>query len=302
MRQRAIPMPSISALRVLVALAECGSTTSAAERIHLSQSAVSKQLITLESLLDGKLFIRSQAGLVPTHLGRIYIEQARVVIRALENAAFAAAQLQAAPHALRLKVLPILGDRWLLPRLADFNRRHPQIEVQYTTLATDQPDQQPDGAFHFAQAPPPGARSMPLFGQDVRLVCAPDYLDRLGAATTLEDLARGTIIEHPGTPLHWADLVAWHGKPGLKARNIVRFEYYTLVLRAALLGQGMALAPRELIAADMANGQLVNPGGVRYDGMFSYWFSVPAGPRPSGALVSFWDWLHEKLAEDASED
>lgn len=289
-------MPSIAALRVLVALAECGSTTAAAERIHLSQSAVSKQLLTLEALLGGKVFRRTQAGLVPTALGRIYIEQARVVIGALENAAFAAAQLRADPHVLRLKVLPILGDRWLLPRLGDFARRHPRIEVQFTTLAGEQPDEQPDGAFHFAAAPPAGMEAMRLFGSDVRLVCAPDYFDRLGAAGTLEDLARGTVIEHPATPLHWADLAAWHGRPGLRPRHMLRFAYYTLVLRAALLGQGMALVPRELVEDDLAAGQLVNPHGLRYEGAASYWFATPAGRKPSAALAAFRDWLAGQVA------
>ena len=291
-------MPSMAALRVLVALAECGSTTAAAEKIHLSQSAVSKQLITLETLLGARVFIRSQAGLVPTTLGRIYIEQARVAIQAMENAAFAAAQLQADPHVLRLKVLPILGDRWLLPRLADFSAKHPQIEVQYTTLTSGRPDEQPDGAFHFAPQPPPDTQLLRLFGGDVRLVCSPLYLERLGQPEVLEDFARGTVIEHPGTPLHWSDLAAGHGKPDLRARATIRFEYYTLVLRATLLGQGLALAPLQLVEAELAGGQLVNPQGIGYEAAASYWFSVPAGRKPSAALVTFRNWLQAQLPGD----
>ena len=297
MRQRSIPLPSMGALRVLVALAECGSTTAAAEKIHLSQSAVSKQLITLEDLLGAKVFLRSQAGLVPTALGRIYIEQARVAIQAMENAAFSAAQLQADPHVLRLKVLPILGDRWLLPRLADFSARHPQIEVQYTTLTSERPDEQPDGAFHFARQPPPDTQSLRLFGQDVRLVCAPAYLERLGAPQAWADFARGTVIEHPGTPLHWSDLAAAHGRPDLRARTTIRFEYYTLVLRATLLGQGLALAPLQLVEADLEGGQLVNPQGIGYRAAIGYWFSTPTGRKPSAALTSFRDWLQGQLPD-----
>lgn len=285
----------MSALRVLVALAETGSTTAAAETIHLSQSAVSKQLITLEDLLGEKVFTRSRAGLVPTAIGHIYIDQARVAIKAMEDAAFAAAQLQADPHVLRLKVLPILGDRWLLPRLAEFNRAHPQVDVQYTTFNSERPDEQPDGAFLFAEQPMPGARSWRLFGQDVRLVCSPDYLARLGEAGTLEDLARGTLFTHPGTPLHWADLVAAQGKPGLMPRNVVRFEYYTLVLRAAQLGQGLALVPLQLVEGELAGGHLVNPLGLRYKGAACYWFSVPSGRRPSDTLGTFTRWLQAQL-------
>lgn len=296
MRHYATPMPSMSALRVLVALADRGSTTAAAETIHLSQSAVSKQLITLETLLGEKVFIRSRAGLVPTAIGRIYIDQARVAIRAMEDAAFAATQLQADPHVLRLKVLPILGDRWLLPRLADFNREYPQIKVQYTTLNSDHPDEQPDGAFLFAEKPAPSAQSWQLFGQDVRLVCTPDYLARLGTVETLADLMRGTLLVHPGTPLHWSDFVTQHGKPGLMPRNVVQFEYYTLVLRATQLGQGLALVPLELVEAELANGQLVNPRGFRYEAKVRYWFSVPFGRTPSAALDKFTRWLRAQVS------
>ena len=298
MRSDATPMPSMSALRVLVALAECGSTTAAAETIHLSQSAVSKQLLTLEGLLGEKVFIRSRAGLVPTAIGRIYIDQARVAIKAMEDAAFAAARLQADPHVLRLKVLPILGDRWLLPRLADFNRIHPQIEVQYTTLNSDRPDEQPDGAFLFARQPAPGTQSWRLFGQDVRLVCSPDYLARLGRVETLEDLARGTVFQHPGTPLHWQEFAAWHGKPSLQPKSVVEFEYYTLVLRAAQLGQGLALVPLQLVEAELASGQLVNPRGLGYEAEACYWFSVVAGHKPSTTLRAFVRWLQAQVPAD----
>ena len=288
-------MPSMTALRVLLALSERGSTTAAAESLHMSQSAVSKQLLTLETLLGAQIFRRRQSGMIPTELGRIYVEQAQVAIRAMEDAAFRAARLQTDPHVLRLKVLPIFGDRWLLPRFAEFSQKHPEIEVQHTTFATDSPTEQPDGAFHFGRGPFPGTEALRMFGQDVRLVCAPGYLAKLGRPETLEDFARGTVFEHPATPLHWAHLVFFHGKPELQARNIIRFEYYTLVLRATILGQGLALVPLQLIESELASGQLVNPGGIRYDSPAGYWFTVPSDRKPSAALRVFRDWLKQQI-------
>ncbi len=295
MRQSSVPLPSMTALRVLLALAERGSTTAAAESLHLSQSAVSKQLLTLESLLCTPIFHRQPAGMIPTEVGCVYIEQARIAIKAMEDAAFRAARLQADPHVLRLKVLPIFGDRWLLPRIGDFSQKHPEIEVQHTTFTTDSASEQPDGAFHFGSSPLPGTEAIRMFGRDVLLVCAPSYLARLEGARTLEDFARATLFEHSRTPLHWAQLVAWHGKPDLAARNIIRFEYYTLVLRATILGQGMALVPPQLIESELASGQLVNAGGIRYEAGFGYWFSVPSNRRPSAALLAFQEWLRTQF-------
>ncbi|UXU80689.1 LysR substrate-binding domain-containing protein [Paracoccus sp. SMMA_5_TC] len=288
-------MPSMTALRVLLALSERGSTTAAAESLHMSQSAVSKQLLTLEGILGAKVFHRQQTGLMPSELGKIYIEQARIAVKAMEDAAFRAARLQADPHRLRLKVLPIFGDRWLLPRIADFNQRYPEIEIQHTTFSATHSPEQPDATFHFGPDPLPGTDTLRMFGQDVFLVCAPAYLERLEGAETIEDFARGTFFEHPGTPLHWAHLAEWHGRPDLQPRNIVRFEYYTLVLRAIILGQGLALVPPQLIENELASGQLVNAGGLSYKSPCSYWFSVPSDRKPSAALVIFRKWLLTQL-------
>lgn len=300
MRQVPAPMPSMTALRVMLAIAERGSTAAAGESIHLSQSAVSKQLLTLEGLLGAPLFTRQPTGMVPTLLGEIYIEQARIAINAIEAAAFRAARLMADPHLLRLKVLPIFGDRWLLPRFADFVQKHPEVEVQHTTLTSGNPAEQPDGSFRFGRGPFATENALYLFGRDVRLVCAPAYLVKLGIASanaaTLEDMARGTVFEHPGTPLHWSDMVQSLGQPDLRARKITRFEYYTLVLRGAISGQGLALVPVQLIEAELAQGLLVNPGGIGYPSDMGYWFTTPANARPSAALRVFRDWLGTQVA------
>ncbi len=286
-----VPLPSMTALRVVLAIAERGSTTAAAESINLSQSAVSKQLLTLENLLGAQMFMRKPSGMVPTDLGRIYLEQAQVAIKAMEEAAFRAASLQPDSHTLRLKVLPILGDRWLLPRFSDFNQKHPDIDVQYTTFATDNPAVQPDAVFRFGRGPFANEHSIYLFGEDVRLVCAPAYLARFGSCETIEDAARGIIIEHPGTPLRWIDLVAEHGTPELEPQGVMRFDYYTLVLRAAISGQGMALVPPQLVEEELRAGSLVNPGGIGYVSKVAYWFTTPTDRKPSSALKAFQRWL-----------
>ncbi|MFD1880601.1 LysR substrate-binding domain-containing protein [Paracoccus pacificus] len=281
----------MTALRVMLAIAQRGSTTAAAESINLSQSAVSKQLLKLESQLGGQVFARLPSGMVPTRLGRIYIEQARIAIKAMDDAAFQARQLQPDPNTLRLKLLPIFGDRWLLPRVQEFNQKNPSIDIQYTTFSTQNPGDQPDGFFRFGPGPFPDEDALYLFGRDVWLVCAPSYLARQGNPQTLEQLARCNIFEHPGTPLHWSDLVRWHGQPELRAQNIARFDYYTLVLRAAISGQGLALVPPQLVEAEFAAGQLVNPGGIGYASDIGYWFTMPLDRKPSPALRLFRGWL-----------
>jgi DNA-binding transcriptional LysR family regulator len=288
-------MPSMKALQVLVAISERGSTTAAAEAIHLSQSAVSRQLLLLEEQLGTQVFTRSLAGMVPTEIGKIYIEQARVAMRAMEDAALRAAGLQADPRMLRLKVLPVLGDRWLLARLEDFTRKHPEIDVRYTTLSIDSATGQPDCAFRFGRGQFPNEEASYLFGRDVKLVCTPGYLAGLERADTLEGLAQGTVFEHRDTPLYWSDLVAWHGRPDLRPRKVTRIDYYTLVLRAAISGHGLALVPAQLVEGELASGQLVNPAGLGYEAQDSYWFTVPTDRKASAALTAFRCWLEDQV-------
>ena len=136
---------------------------------------------------------------------------------------------------------------------------------------------------------------MRMFGREVTLVCAHGYLEKLVSTEALEDSARGTVFEHPNTPLHWAHLGAWHGKPDLQARHIIRFEYYTLVLRAITLGQGLVLVPSQLIESELAARQLVNTGAIHYESSAGYWFSVPSDRKPSSALRHFLGWLRTQF-------
>ena len=150
-------LPSTTALQVLLAIAERGSTSAATESVNLSQSAVSKQLIALESLVGSEIFWRTARGMIPTPEGLIYIEHARTVVKAMQDAALEVARMKPNPKVLRLKVLPILGDRWLLPRFEDFSSRHPDIEVQFTTAAASGSQVgTADGTFEFVARPSVG--------------------------------------------------------------------------------------------------------------------------------------------------
>lgn len=287
-RQR---LPSTTALQVLLAVAERGSTSAAAESTSLSQSAVSKQLLALEYLIGSPVFVRTPRGMIPTDVGSIYIEHARMVVKAMEDAALRVARLKPAPRVLRLQVLPILGDRWLLPRFAEFAETHPEIEVQFTTFVSPTQSEAPDGIFHFLPGPRQEKDMHYLFGHEVLLVSAPSYWEKNGLPETIEDLARGEMLEHPQTPLHWRYFAESTGKTDLEVRHITRFGYYTMVIRAALAGQGMALIPRCLMLDELATGKLVNPCGFGYRSSHGYWFATPHGVKPNSSMESFKTWL-----------
>jgi len=290
-------LPSTTALRVLLAIAERGSTSAAAESTHLSQSAVSKQLLTLESLIGSPVFSRTAKGMIPTAVGKIYIEHARTAIKAMEDAALQSARLKPNPLTLRLQVLPIFGDRWLLPRFAEFTEKHPEIDVQFTTFVSETQTEQPDGVFRFLRAAPLGENATYLFGRDVLIVATPSYWKKIGAPRTLEDLAKGIMLEHPQTMLLWQDFAAAHHRPDIAPRHTIRFGYYTMVIRAALAGQGMALIPRCLIIDELESGRLVNPSCMGYRSELGYWFATPQDTPPGPSMRIFRQWLLEEAAK-----
>lgn len=283
--------PSMTALQVLLAVAERGSTTAASEPLALSQSAVSKQLIGLEEAIGGPAFYRTPNGMVPTEFGAIYIEHARTAIKAMEDAALKVARLKPGPRVLRLQVPPIFGDRWLLPRFVQFTETHPEIEVQFTTFVSKTQTEVPDGMVRFISDPGDEEEGIYLFGHDVRLVSAPSYWQKHGEPSSLEEASDGVILEHPQTPFQWTPFAKFNGKHGLDVRHTMRFGYYTMVIRAALAGQGMALIPNGLIVDDLAAGRLVNPAGMSYRSEYGYWFTQPAGLPTSQSMLLFKRWI-----------
>ncbi|UWU18017.1 LysR family transcriptional regulator (plasmid) [Rhizobium sullae] len=282
----------MTALQVLLAVAERGSTSAAAEPLALSQSAVSKQLIGLEEMIGGPAFSRTPNGMVSTELGAIYIEHARTAIKAMEDAALKVARLKPGPRVLRLQVPPIFGDRWLLPRFVQFTEAHPEIEVQFTTFVSKTQTEVPDGMVRFVVTPVDDEEGEYLFGRDIRLVSAPSYWEKLGESASIDAASRGVMLEHPQTPFHWSFFAEFNGKRGLEVRHTMRFGYYTMVIRAALAGQGMALIPHGLIAEDLAAGRLVNPGGFGYRSDYGYWFTRPHNLPTSQSMLLFKQWIY----------
>ncbi|CAO3433544.1 LysR substrate-binding domain-containing protein [Azospirillum doebereinerae] len=289
--------PTVTALRVVVALAQGGTVSAAAPLLHLTQSAVSKQLKSIEDLVGAPLFARTSHGLVPTEAGAIYIAQARLVIGALETAAVKVAELRRSQPAIRVHVLPILGDRWFMPIYPRFMERCPDTTVQFTTFAPTDTAEEADLVFRFGQGPWPGWHADYLFGQDVLLVGAPSMIERNGGLADAADARRFTLLDHPQTPLRWAMFAAAHGLGDAPPAGLIRFGYYALVIRGAITGQGLALVPRCLILDELADGRLVNPQGLSFRSEYRYWLTIRENQRLNPGIRALRDWILEEAAK-----
>lgn len=286
--------PSTRALQVIVTIAEHGSTTACAKALNMTQSAVSKQLQALEQLAGTALFTRTPYGLSTTEAGRIYVTEARIALGALENATLRVAALGSSPNAIKLHILPIMGDRWVIPRFASFAEAHPEIDVELSTFATSDLINQADAAFRFGEGDWPGQSNHYLFGRQVALVGAPHFLSKHGGVSKPGDISHFPLLDHKHTPLRWSEFAAAHGIANFTPERITHFGYYALVIRAAIAGQGLALVPRGLIADELALGKLINPQGFGFVSGHAYWLTCPDDRPKRPAMLLFLDWLlHE---------
>ena len=283
-------LPTMTGLRIVAALAQHGTISETAKILHLTQSAVSKQLKSAEDLIGMALFARTSQGLMPTEAGTIYIEQARVALGALEIAAARVAQLKSSKPTLRLHVLPILGDRWFIQRFVDFAETHPDIDVQFSSFAPSDTEVEADVVFRFGNGEWANWDADYFLGRKVLLVGAPQFIARKGGITTPADINNFQLLEHLKTPLNWGALAKAHNLGNLQPERFVRLGYYSLVIRAAIGGHGLALVPRSLILDELVNGQLVNPLQLSYESNVSYWLTIQAGKRKLPQLEIFRNW------------
>lgn len=170
--------PSTGALLAFEAAARHESFTHAARELFLTESAVSRQIATLETQLGVRLFVRAKQRVVLTRAGRLYSTQVRRTLEQLDRDTLSIMAHGSGGGYLELAVLPTFASEWLIPRMKDFNERHPDVRVNmgvHTDLFTFD-ETHFEAAIHFGQPTWPGTSSDYLFGEEVVPVCRPSLL------------------------------------------------------------------------------------------------------------------------------
>jgi LysR family transcriptional regulator, glycine cleavage system transcriptional activator len=284
-------LPPIAVLRAFSRAAETLSFKEAAADLHLSPSAVSRQIQSLEAHLGVALFRRLNPGLEITDAGRRYLETTNRVLAELRRAQEGFAVPPSGP--LRVSALESFTESWLIPHLADFERVHPGIELQIeATLRYADFDRDPvDVAIRFGVGPWQDLHSEPIVDLTYFPVCSPTLVLREPA-----DLRSQTIIHVSQTPDAWSEWLRQAGVPGLQPRRAVTYDHLAIALSAAESGHGVALSSEFLCAQRLAAGRLCAPFRVRVRSAATYHLVC----RPEGLedprIVALRDWLVEALA------
>jgi LysR family glycine cleavage system transcriptional activator len=300
LRQRPL---ELSPLRAFDAVARRLNFRAAAEALHLTQPAVSRQIKGLEDQLGAQLFVRGTRKVELTSAG---LALQRVVGPWLEQLDLTVRQLRVSHHRQPVAVTTFasFASLWLLPRLAGFQARHPDIDIRISAgdrlVGLDEPEVDLALRYCLPEAAPPG--SSLLFGEVLTPVASPALLDKLPLAVPA-DIVRHTLLEEddarPSAQYlswrHWLDVKAGRAEP----RGWIYLNYTYQQVQGALAGQGLALARLALVRESIERGELVELFGAagRLASPFSYWLVRWPGRRERAALAAFEDWL---LSEAAS--
>lgn len=294
----AVKLPPLNALKCFEAAARAGSFSKAAEELHVTQSAVSHQIRQLEEWFGFALFDRRGRQTVATPKGE---ELARAMAEAFDIMAAACkriAKSDAGP-ALTIGSLPSIATIWLIPRLANFFREHPEISVKVVYAMHGQAIDFDgiDIAIQWGKGEWQDARVTRFLGGATVPVCSASLLDKEGPFPTPQSLL-GRPLLHDTDRIGWQN---WMRAAGIKHAGPSPgpiFEDFNLLRSAALAGQGVALCPASLIVDDITAGRLVKLFDTAIFDDFAYYLVEPedAQHRNAAAIAIFKDWLLKQAA------
>lgn len=285
-------LPSVSALLAFEACARLGSATQAATELSLTQSAISRQIKTLEAQIGVQLMARQGRHLTLTQAGTEYVREVRDILGRLAQASVNAAT-ERQTGVLTLAILPAFGMHWLAPRLSEFSALHGQITVNLSTRL------QPfalgpsafDAAIHFGHEDWPGVHYMPLMPEVVVPVCAPGLA---GAPFSKPDALLAHPLLHLETrPRAWARWFDAAGHPTDLPHGMM-FDQFATMAQAAMHGLGIALLPTFVAQPYLKDKQLALASEQTAESNGHYYLVWPDDRPPPPPLSAFCAWLKEQ--------
>jgi LysR family transcriptional regulator, glycine cleavage system transcriptional activator len=295
-------LPSLDTLRVFSVAVRHLSFTKAAQELHLTQSAISHRVRALEEELGMLLFNRLTRRLTLTPAGKALAQR---VERAVADIARAIDELgdDGAERRLTVTTLPSVASRWLVPRLPRFHALNPAFELQVIADARplDLRSARIDLAIRFGHGAYPGYAVTRLMPDSVFPVCSPRLIAKRGRIGTLEDLFTLPLLhdsstEGDGSGSDWRSWLDHFGRGDLTCPHGQRFSDARLLIDAAALGLGVALARASLVSDLIADGTLIRPLWQSAPTAFAYYLlALPEADRLA-KVVSFRSWVQGEAA------
>ena len=299
----------LNALRAFEAAARHQSFSAAANELHVTSAAVGQQVRTLEAWLGVSLFNRAASGharLVPTDVAREALPDIR---EGFDRLRIGLARLKegSLSTGLTVTVSPAFAAKWLLPRIEDFQRAHPQTDVLLDTnlRPVDFIAEGMDIGVRYGVGHWPGLTATKLMDEEMYPVCAPNYplledgqmsTHRLAEATLIHDLS---MVGDPNYPT-WRTWLDASGFPGVNAEHGLRINNSAAVLQAAVDGQGLALGRSVMLRDDLEAGRLIRPFGETSRPLaFAYYIVHRPEVADLAKIKAFREWLLAQASASA---
>lgn len=283
--------PSTTALQCFETAARHLSFTNAAQEMHMTQSAISKQVAQLEEMLNLSLFYRTPHRISLTPAGKSYYLEVLEILKHIEVATTNLMSHSSNTELLKIVSHPTFCARWLIPALSGFSQEYPLINLDIKELAGPffSEDQNVDIAFLYGDGMWSNMESIKLFDEYCVAVCQPQYLrDKTLSAECLNDYVLLQISSR---------LSAWYEY--FKQQDISvdgtfvgpRFETFHACISAALLGYGIALVPLRLVEPELQSGALVMAWDYAAKGRGSYYVNYPVSSGQSHKVKAVLEWI-----------
>jgi LysR family glycine cleavage system transcriptional activator len=292
-------LPPLNALRAFEAAARSESFTRAAEELCVTQGAVSHQVKALEATLGIKLFNRERQRLVITDAGREYLN---VVRDALDRIAAGTERVLQRQNSgvLTVSTSPDFAAKWLVNRLGRFGEAHPDIDlrVSATMHHIDFVREEVDVAVRHGDGNWPGLDAARLCIEQLFPVCSPKLMSGRNKIAKPSDLSRSPLL-HLDDSKAWTQWFEAAGVPAPQLPHGLTLNRASMLIDAAIDGQGVALARTALAASDLISGRLIRPFELALKLSKTYWIVCPKATSAKPKIATFRDWLLAEAAADA---
>lgn len=290
-------LPPLNALRIFEVTARAGSYTEAARELHLTHGAVSRQIQLLEAALGQPLFRKEGQRMVPTVQARAF---AREISQAFDHISDASRRYgKRAQHKIvRVNAPATMAMRWLIPRLSDFRRKCPGVEVRVSTAFSNEPAFKGsfDVAIRRSTASTEQFEVLPLFSELNTVIAAPALLNAHPLRRPA-DVERSIILTTESRPGDWEAWLREARCEGLRPVQELRFDHYFVTFQAVVDGMGLGIGPLPTLSWDLQLGRIVAPfPKVQVVGS-SYHALVPLDSDKPHHLQDFVKWLVETARE-----
>ena len=284
-------LPPLNAIKAFEAAARLGAFTRAAAELNVTHGAVSRQIRLLEDWLGAGLFLRTSRKVVATPAATDLLAEVGPVLDRLAAACLRIRKRASAGRLLRVSALPTFAMRWLIPRLPDFQREHPRIELRIVTASTPAEQFAMDvDAVISGPSRQPGWVARRFLGE-ARLPVLSPALIRKCPLRAPADLARHTLLHAATLPEAWPRWLAAAGVPDLRPASEQVFEHFYFAIQAALEGLGVIMGPVALIAEELRAGRLLAPIPEPATRTRGYFFYAPEAAADTAATVALREWF-----------